>query len=84
MHIDTFSLLFFFLSFATFALKAGACRSAVGGLRQSNHVYSTWFHHITKRERSGPTAAIEDLFRTRTRKDIERVILQRRAGAEAT
>lgn len=44
--------------------------------------YLVLAHHQS--EESGQTAAIEDLFRTRTRKAIERVILQRRAGAEAT
>lgn len=48
MHNDTFSILFLlFYFFATFALKAGACRNAVGGLRQSNHVYSTVLGFIT-------------------------------------
>ena len=42
--------------------------------------YLVLSHH--QRERSGQTAAVEDLFRMRTRK--EQVILWRRAGAEAT
>lgn len=44
---------FFFFFFAMFVLKAGACRSALGG--QSNHVYGTvlGFHHITKGRKAG-------------------------------
>lgn len=43
----TLFLYSFFFFFAMFALKAGACQSAVGGLRQSNHVYSTVLGFIT-------------------------------------